>query len=202
MPRVREGRTREEGTGLEGGRGAREERRIRGANRRRNRPFHLYAARIQLTLHLLPSFFSSRGPSMPTALSPLFFLLLLLFAPNPLLLSYTGCSSGRLYVITLASIGDFDFRSELASFWISETKEKKSETDEEREYLASWHLVDGIAAESGIPLIAAVLDFRVSVTLSLLVIRDQVRPHVIAPAITSRAIIAVIAARGRALAQS
>lgn len=108
-----------------------------------------------------------------------------------------------MYVITLASIGDFDFRSELASFWIGETKEKKSETEEERRVpLASWHLVDGIAAESGIPLIAAVLDFRVSVTLSLLVVRDQVRPHVIAPAITSRAIIAVIAARGRALAQS
>lgn len=202
MPRVREGRTREEGTGWEGGRGAREERRIRGANRRRNRPFHLYAARIQLTLHLLPSFFSSRGPSMPTALSPLFFLLLLV-APNPLLLSYTGCSSGRLYVITLASIGDFDFRSELSKL-LDQRDEREKERDggrkgvprvmAPRRWNRGWSRV--------LPLIAAVLDFRVSVTLSLLVIRDQVRPHVIAPAITSRAIIAVIAARGRALAQS
>lgn len=59
-------------------RGTREERRIRRANRRRNRPFHLYAARIQLTLHLLPSFFfSSREPAC--------------LCPLP----YTGCSSGR-----------------------------------------------------------------------------------------------------------
>lgn len=66
----------EEGYGRR--RGTREERRIRGANQRRNRPFHLYAARIQLTLHLLPSFFiSSRCPACLCALP------------------YTGCSSAR-----------------------------------------------------------------------------------------------------------
>lgn len=69
-------RVQGEGGGERGG--TREERRIRGANRRRNRPFHLYAARIQLTLHLLPSFFfSSRGPAFLCALP------------------YTGCSSAR-----------------------------------------------------------------------------------------------------------
>lgn len=50
---------RAETRGWWGRRGTQEERRIRGASQRRNRLFHLYAARIQLTLHLLLSFFFS-----------------------------------------------------------------------------------------------------------------------------------------------
>lgn len=52
------GRGREEGDAREG-----RKKNERGANRRRrNRPFHLYAARIQLTLHLLSSLLPRRPP--------------------------------------------------------------------------------------------------------------------------------------------
>lgn len=66
--------------GHERRRGTREERRIRGANQRRNRPFHLYAARIQLTLHLLLSFFFSSRCLACLCVS-----------------SYTGCPFARVH---------------------------------------------------------------------------------------------------------